>query len=158
MVFKLYPYFFVITVNSLDWSQNFIRRSHVANFVLVLKLQFLTISSEDTGVFYKEFVRELKDNIVLTRLILKQLFLLSYTVPFTGNNFLRLHSNYVKYFFYTTTQNLPVTLIENSPLNYKVYLTTVSINNLYILYNLQKQSSFSLTSSEDSTSKNQRLR
>lgn len=138
MKFPVYPYLFVVTVKSIDWTQSFLTSFVSPESLTLVRMQFLSISTSKLDKFYPEFFDCLNGNILIRRLLLKHLFLLSYTVAFTQNTFLRLHSNYFKYFAYTLEKDLPVGLIDRTLLRYSSYLTTVSINNLYILYISQK--------------------
>jgi hypothetical protein len=134
MKFPVYPYLFVVTLKSLDWTQTFIS----PEVLTLIRMRFIYLSSSKLDKFYPEFCDCLNNNILIRRLLLKHLFLMSYNISFTQNTFLRFHSNYFKYFFYTFEKDLPTGLLDRTLLRHHVYLTTLSINNLYILHNSQK--------------------
>jgi hypothetical protein len=134
MKFPVYPYLFAATLKSLDWTQTFIS----SEVLTLIRMKFIYLSSSKLDKFYLEFCDCLNNNILIRRLLLKHLFLMSYNISFTQNTFLRFHSNYFKYFLYTFEKDLPTGIVDRTLLRNHVYLTTLSINNLYILHSSQK--------------------
>lgn len=139
MKLRVYPYILILTLKSLDWTQSSVVESNSISSTMILRMQFLYISSLKLDEFYKEFFESLKSDILITRLLLKHLFLFNYSIVFSQNTFLRFHSNYLKYFGYIIKKDLPEQVMEETLLKNRVYLTTIAVNSLYILYSSQNR-------------------
>lgn len=137
MKVRVYPYILILTLKSIDWTQSSLVESNSISSAMILRMKFLYISGWRLEEFYKEFFEYLKSNTLITRLLLKHIFLFNYTVVFSQNTFLRLQSNYLKYFAYIIKKDLPEQAMEDTLLRNRVYLTTVAVSSLYVLYSSQ---------------------